>query len=96
MVEWSGRPLRLTPLPFRLLLALATKPGRGVTYRELVDRIWQGKAIVEQQQVNDHRRTVTRALATVMEPGEARALITTNAGQGMVLNLAPEEVQVVP
>jgi len=95
MVEWGGRSIRLPNLPFRLLVTLAKKPGRGVTYRELVDRMWQGQAVVEQQQVNYHRMRVTKALAGVMGDEEARALITTNAGQGMVLNLPPERVRIL-
>ncbi len=95
IVEWRGQRVRLPGLPFRLLLTLAAKPGRGVTYRELIDRIWQGQAVVEQQQVNYHRGRVVKFLEPVMGRDTARGLITTNSGQGMVLNLDAYQVRIL-
>jgi helicase len=95
IIEWCGQRVRLPGLPFRLLLTLASKPGRGITYRELIDRIWQGQAVVEQQQVNYHRGRIVKFLEPVMGRETARGLITTNSGQGMVLNLDADQVRIL-
>lgn len=39
-VRWSGRPLDLTELEFRVLAALAADPGRARSYRELRRIAW--------------------------------------------------------
>jgi replicative superfamily II helicase/DNA-binding winged helix-turn-helix (wHTH) protein len=94
IVEWAGRRVRLPRLPFRLLLTLARKPGRGVTYRELMDRVWQGQAVVEQQQINFHRRRAVKALEPLLGADQCAGLITTHPAQGMVLNLEPAAVHI--
>lgn len=39
-VWWRGAPVDLTPTEFRLLIVLAETPGRVVTNRELLTRVW--------------------------------------------------------
>lgn len=39
-VRWRGRPLDVTPIEFDILAVLAEQPGRVVTTRELLTRVW--------------------------------------------------------
>jgi two-component system KDP operon response regulator KdpE len=39
-VRWRGRPLDVTPIEFGILSVLAEQPGRVVTTRELLTRVW--------------------------------------------------------
>ncbi|GEM_PF-353732 len=96
IVEWEGRAIELSPLHFRLVHAVAKKPGLGVTYRELTDFIWKGEARVEQQMINWHRRRMLdESFAPLLGRKRARALITPRPGLGLVLNLKPEQVRLV-
>ena len=42
----NSQPLHVTPIEFRLLAALATKPGKVLTHRQLLREVW-GPAYVE-------------------------------------------------
>ncbi len=39
-VEAAGKPVRLTPREFDLLVLLARHPGRVMTHRQILTRIW--------------------------------------------------------
>jgi two-component system KDP operon response regulator KdpE len=39
-VTWGSKEIQLSPIEFKLLAALAEFPGRPVTTRELLERIW--------------------------------------------------------
>lgn len=45
-VARDGRPVHITPIEFRLLAALVTKPGKVLTHRQLLREVW-GPAYVE-------------------------------------------------
>lgn len=45
-VSRAGQPVQLTPMEFRLLAALITKPGKVLTHRQLLRDVW-GPAYVE-------------------------------------------------
>lgn len=45
-VTCNGQPVHLTPLEFRLLAALITRPGKVLTHRQLLRDVW-GPASVE-------------------------------------------------
>jgi two-component system KDP operon response regulator KdpE len=45
-VTRDGQPLHITPIEFRLLAALVTKPGKVLTHRQLLREVW-GAAYVE-------------------------------------------------
>ena len=42
----AGQPVHLTPIEFRLLTTLATRPGKVLTHRQLLREVW-GPAYVE-------------------------------------------------
>ena len=45
-VARNGQPVHITPIEFRLLAALVTKPGKVLTHRQLLREVW-GPAYVE-------------------------------------------------
>jgi DNA-binding response OmpR family regulator len=51
-VSWRGRPLALTLTEFRILEALARRPGRVRTYDDLMESARQG--VVTRNTVNTH------------------------------------------
>src|SRR2546426_11252744 len=40
LVRVSGRPIRLTATEYRLLEAMATNPGKLLTHRWLLEKVW--------------------------------------------------------
>lgn len=64
---WAGRarprPLSLTPTEFELLAALLESPGRVVSRRELIDRLWPGEE-VNPETVDRHVGSLRRKLAS--------------------------------
>jgi len=45
-VARDGQPVHVTPIEFRLLATLITKPGKVLTHRQLLREVW-GPAYVE-------------------------------------------------
>ncbi|GAB4321137.1 MAG: hypothetical protein Kow0059_15690 [Candidatus Sumerlaeia bacterium] len=88
-----GRRVYLPRLAFRLLWALGREPQQVVRYERLMEFVWEG-AVVEQQQFSHHVRVIRRVLSTILAPPVARRLITPQPGLGLVLHLAPEQVRV--
>ncbi|PRW64854.1 response regulator transcription factor [Actinopolyspora mortivallis] len=41
-VRWAGRPVALSPREYRLLVALAARPGTVLTKEELLSEVWGG------------------------------------------------------
>jgi DNA-binding winged helix-turn-helix (wHTH) protein len=89
----EGKRLRLTPLPWRLLLTLARHPGEVVSYITIDEEVWPGQK-VERQQVSYHRAAIVRALAKVLGKKRARAMFKTYSGQGMLLDLQPYQLTI--
>lgn len=94
IVVCKGRRVRLTSLPWQLLLSLAQRPGEMVSYRIIDEEVWPEQK-VERQQVSFHRSSIIRAISKPLGKARAEGLITTFSGQGLQLELAPEQVQVL-
>jgi len=62
-VTWSGTPVALTLTEFRILAALVRRPGRVVTYEELMDAAEQG--VVTRNTVNTHILHLRRKLKAI-------------------------------
>ena len=62
-VSWDGRPLALTLTEFRILDALARRPGRVVSYEELMQSAQQG--VVTRNTVNTHVLRLRRKLRAI-------------------------------
>ncbi|HJW24329.1 MAG TPA: response regulator [Rhodocyclaceae bacterium] len=49
VVERRGEPLHLTQIEYRLLLFLASNPGRVLTHRQLLLQVWGGRGVENHQ-----------------------------------------------
>lgn len=92
-VWFNDTEIRLTPLPYKLLLALARNPERVLTRQAIAGQVWPDSA-VEDQQIFAHARSVSRAFAAVMGEKAACDLIEKRRGIGLRLTLPPEAVEI--
>jgi two-component system, OmpR family, response regulator BaeR len=60
---WDGQPLGLTPVEFRLLKALAQRPGRVLSRDQLLDAIYVDHRVVSDRTVDSHVKNLRRKLA---------------------------------
>ena len=74
--ESDGSSLELTPTEFRILLMLASSPGRVFTRAQILDMLWQGEKFVFQRTVDVHIRNIREKL------GPLAGLITNVRGVG--------------
>ncbi len=88
IVTACGREVRLTPRLFDFLAALAEMPGRVLTRQALYHRLWPEEG-PEEQQLDDTRRRLCRALAPVLG---IPAPVEVVRGQGFRLRIDPAEV----
>jgi two-component system KDP operon response regulator KdpE len=88
-VTVNGRPVKLTPTEYRLLVYLATNANRVISHRELLRAVW-GPEYGEEA---EYLRVYTRYLRQKLEgdPSNPRYLLT-QAGAGYML-YQPEEDQ---
>ncbi|MGH7828577.1 MAG: winged helix-turn-helix domain-containing protein, partial [Candidatus Binatia bacterium] len=91
-VEYRGKTVRLTSKQFRLLATLAESPGKCVPYNAIYEKVWGRDVAVEMQQISYHKAQLLKKIRKVAAKTEAQALITPVSGEGMVLNLRPEEI----
>ncbi|MGE0546910.1 MAG: response regulator [Kofleriaceae bacterium] len=82
----DGADVHLTPIEFKILLALARHAGRVLTHRQLVHEVWGGTS-VEPHTVRVHVAAVRRKIER--DPARPQWLVT-EAGVGYRLRDAPE------
>ncbi len=75
-VTVNGQMVGLTLAEFRLLHALASRPGRVFTREELLDHITGGDAVVIDRNVDVHIRSIRKKM------GESNDIISTVRGVG--------------
>ncbi len=92
-IWFAGKRIKLTPLPYRLLLLLANNAGRGVTYREIDEFVWP-EAKVERQQISCHKSALIRAFSKSVGIKRAKKLIETRCGFGIILNIPSTEIEI--
>ncbi len=61
-VRVDGRPLIFTPSEFRLLRALASRPGQVMTRDQLLDYITEGRSVIIDRNVDVHVRSLRKKL----------------------------------
>ncbi len=83
---WESTPLALTPTEFRLLLALARRPGRVFDRLELLERV-QGESSYAgyERTVDAHVKNLRKKLAGVGGGDAASAVVVTVPGIGYKL-----------
>jgi two-component system response regulator MprA len=67
-VSSGGRSQALTPTEFRLLAALAARPGKVVARQELIRTAWPHGAIVQDNTLDVYMARIRRKLAQLSDP----------------------------
>jgi len=88
-VRLLGKPVRLSPKQYALLLLLAREPGRVFSDGEILRELWPDSRYANSKDVKQYVYLLRRRLGEVV-PG-AEALIATVPGFGYKL-LSPEEI----
>lgn len=78
-VERAGRAVALSTLEFDLLVALARAPGRVLTRRQLLEKVWGFDFFGDERVVDVHIRSIRKALGDSADDPE---LIGTVRGVG--------------
>jgi two-component system KDP operon response regulator KdpE len=81
-VTRGGQPVRLTPTEFRLLAALAEKPGHTVSPKELLARVWGNEYVDDVENVKRYIHYLRQKLE---DDAEHPRLIMTERGFGYYL-----------
>jgi DNA-binding winged helix-turn-helix (wHTH) protein len=89
----EGEPVRLQEMQYRLIRALATRPGACVAYDDIYTQVW-GDTVVESNQMHFQKRNLLKRITEVHPHHEK--LITTTPKRGFTLQLTPEEVVLAP
>jgi two-component system, OmpR family, KDP operon response regulator KdpE len=74
----AGSEVRLTPIEFKLLVALASKPGKIVTKQQLLREVWGPHVTPE----NQYLRVYMTHLRRKLEPPGGARIFRTEAGVG--------------
>jgi DNA-binding response OmpR family regulator len=93
-IEFQGKGVKLTSKQFWLLAALAESPGKCVSYDALYNKVWGDEVSVELQQLSYHKSQLLKKISRVAPKSNAKTLITPVSGEGMVLNLRPDEIAI--
>lgn len=74
VVTRAGEEIRLTPTEFSLLAALCAAPGRVITHRQLLERVWGDYAVDNAQNLRVYMSYLRRKLED--DPANPRWLVT--------------------
>jgi two-component system KDP operon response regulator KdpE len=86
MVRRAGAEVHVTPIEYRLLTALMTRPGRLITHSALLTEVWGSAYADDVATLRTHIANLRRKI----EPGDpARRHIRTDAGVGYRFVSAP-------
>ncbi len=83
--------VELTPLPYKLLLALAQAAPKAVSRERLAQELWPD-ASVEDQQISHHARSIAKAFAAIIGDQCAKDLIVSRRGHGLALQIPQESI----
>lgn len=73
-VSRAGEPVHLTPIEFKLLMALARAPGRVVTHEQLLREVWGPGALGQNHYVRVHMTNLRHKLEPT--PSRPRYILT--------------------
>ncbi len=73
-VTLGGRPMRLTPSEFKLLLLLAGQPERVFSRREIMQHLWDSTYVGDQRACDIHVSNLRQKIEEA--PGDPRRVIT--------------------
>jgi two-component system KDP operon response regulator KdpE len=73
-VSRGGEPLRLTPIEWDILVALASYPGRVITHQQLFDAVWKRPFGDARQYLRVHLTNLRRKIER--DPANPRIIVT--------------------
>jgi two-component system, OmpR family, response regulator RegX3 len=85
-VRIGGRPMRLTPSEFKLLLLLAEDPGRVFSRREIMQHLWDSTYVGDQRACDIHISNLRQKIED--DPGDPTRVVTV---RGVGYKLSAEE-----
>ena len=83
-INWNGKPLALTPVEFRLLRALLSRPGQIMARSRLLDTLHHDMRDTSDRAIDSHVKNLRRKLD---QAGAGQAAITSVYGAGYRLDL---------
>ncbi len=90
-VRYRGRVVHLTPMEYKLLVALARTPQQTVPYSRLCEELWGTEKFVERNQINYHKSRLLRKLREVSGGVDPPPIVTVT-GIGLRLTLPPKNL----
>ena len=91
----DGKPVFVQFLQYQLATLLAEHPGVCVPYDTVYHELWESKGhIVEPNQIHFQVRKLRKAISGVVKRRDD--LIKTITKHGLVLDLSPDQVLIVP
>ena len=91
-IEFRGETVRVTSKQFSLLAALVESPSKCVSYDAIYKKLWGDDVAVEMQQISYHKAQLLKKIHRAAPKANVKALITPVSGEGIVLNLRPDEI----
>jgi two-component system response regulator RegX3 len=85
-VRIGGRPMRLTPSEFKLLLLLAEEPGRVFSRREIMQHLWDSTYVGDQRACDIHISNLRQKIED--DPGDPTRVVTV---RGVGYKLSAED-----
>lgn len=73
-VTLHGKPIKLTPIEYKLLLLLAQRPGKVITHRQLLAAVWGSEYVDETHYLRIHMGRLRAKIEAI--PAEPRFLLT--------------------
>jgi two-component system KDP operon response regulator KdpE len=74
VAELRGEALKLTPIEYKLLMALAQHPGKVITHRQLLAAVWGSEYVDETHYLRIHMGRLRAKIEAI--PAEPRFLLT--------------------
>ena len=82
----NGQNIELTPVEFKILVALHEKPGRVLSREQLMDRAYDDHRVVSQRTIDSHMKNLRRKLDDAMPDGDSDPVLRSVYGVGYKLD----------
>jgi DNA-binding response OmpR family regulator len=93
-IRFHGVSIAVRPAEFRMLAALATRPGKCVSWEMLYAEMWGDEPLAEPGQLYSHLSRLRTKLAKHVSSVVPDKILVTVPKRGLMLNLDPETVVV--
>jgi DNA-binding response OmpR family regulator len=93
-IRYYGVCINVRPAEFRLLAALATRPGKCLSWEALYAEMWGDEPLAEPGQLYSHLSRLRTKLGKQVPSVEPDKILVTVPKRGLMLNLESEAVVV--